>query len=729
MNLPVKAKEIGAFLERLHPGGPSTVMVFEPKVVGKTLDNESATDWACERDSASNIYVLIGLAEGSPTTTPTKEKMRGSNWLWCDVDPRARENLEDERERIRSLLTDRLPAEVPPPTLIIDSGRGYWALWQLDQPCHDTVRIESSNLWLANCLHGDKCHNINKVMRLAGTLNLKTGQRSRILSINANNIYSIDEFSQVDLSATLPLSSGDATAGGMGISISPIKTESLEGLGVPDRLKVIIAQGRHPDEPAKKDDDSRSAWLFDVCCNLIRADIPDEVIFGVITDPRWKISESVLDKGRDAKSYAIRQIASAHEMIAKDERPFQLGQTGKLLNNQFNTRLALHKLGVRLSYDEFADRLVIHGLPGHGPVLQDSTVAELWLQVDERFEMPVPKERFWTIVENEARRNPYHPVRDYLNELVWDGKSRIDPWLITYSGAEDTPYVRAVGSLPLIAAVRRARHPGCKFDEMLVLLSKQGTGKSTALSTLCPNPDWFTDDCPLNVDTKIVIERLNGRWIVEAAELNGMRRGQVEHIKSFLSRQIDRARMAYGRITQERRRQSILIGTTNSDRFLRDSTGDRRFWPVAVGRFDLKALAHDRDQLWAEAAYREAAGESIRLNPELYPTAAEAQEDHRIEDPFIGRLTEILGDLSGKLKSEDAWEIIGVPPGQRTQEHNKRLGESMRELGWERKKLRHRGSSPQWTYVRGEGNLYWIEVSQEEMGRISARPDVPGAPF
>ena len=120
---------------------------------------------------------------------------------------------------------------------------------------------------------------------------------------------------------------------------------------------------------------------------------------------------------------------------------------------------------------------------------------------------------------------------------------------------------------------------------MLVLESAQGKMKSTALSVLAVKEDWFTDDLPLSADTKLIIERLQGRWIVEAAELTGMRRSDAEHLKSFLSRRRDRARMAYGRIPNEVPRQCVIIGTTNSKNYLRDGTGNRRFWPVSVDEF------------------------------------------------------------------------------------------------------------------------------------------------
>lgn len=253
----------------------------------------------------------------------------------------------------------------------------------------------------------------------------------------------------------------------------------------------------------------------------------------------------------------------------------------------------------------------------------------------------------------------------------------------------------------LVAAVRRVRSPGCKFDEMLVLEGEQGTNKSSALAIMSVRDDWFSDDLPLNADSKRVIESLEGRWIVEAAELKGMRKGDVEHLKAFLSRNTDRARMTYDRLNTVVPRQCVIFGTTNSSQYLRDGTGNRRFWPVRIKRFDLDALKRDRDQLWAEAAHREALGEAIRLAEELWPMAAAEQQKREVEDPYFLLLQEALGDAQGKIKASDVWDILDIPTAQRGQEHNARIGEAMRQLGWERGKLRFGGKSPEHCYARG----------------------------
>ena len=379
-------------------------------------------------------------------------------------------------------------------------------------------------------------------------------------------------------------------------------------------------------------------------------------------------------------------------------------RNGIPLKTQANIRKALALLDVKVSYDEFAGRMLIEGLPGFGPYLDDDAMRRLWLEVDARLRLKVAKEPFWDIVTDASRRNTFHPARDYFDSLAWDGTKRIDRWLIDNAGAEDTPFVRAASRIFLIAAVRRVRQPGCKYDEMLTLESPQGMNKSSALKIMAVKEAWFSDNLPLGAGSKEVIEQTRGHLILEAAELNGMRKGDVDSLKSFLSRQVDKARLSYGRLTSEVPRQWVPVGTLNPEGvgYLKDPTGNRRFWPVKVKVFDLDALRRDRDQLWAEAAELEAKGESIRLDPSLWGEAAKVQAERQASDPWIEAIGEALGDLEGKVKSEDLWTIVNIPVGARTQEHNNRLGKAMQALGWARDKMRFGGRNPEHGYFNGK---------------------------
>lgn len=384
------------------------------------------------------------------------------------------------------------------------------------------------------------------------------------------------------------------------------------------------------------------------------------------------------------------------------EIPWQRNKDGGIISSsQANVLMALKEMSIKLSYDIFAGRPLCQDGNAPPTLLDDAKIDRLWLRLDETFRWRPTHEFFLTVVRDQAYQNSFHPVRDYLDGLKWDGVKRLDNWLTLYGGVEESEYASAVGMLTLVAAVRRVRQPGCKFDEMMVFESKQGrTEKSSAIAALCPDEAWFSDDLPLSIGSKEVIERTAGHWIIECAELDGMRRGDVDKLKASLSRQVDKARLSYDRLPTERPRQFIVIGTTNSNAYLRNSTGNRRFWPVRIGKFDVAALKKDRDKLWAEAAAREAAGQSIRLDESLWDDAAKEQEDRLVVDSWEDYFIEAVGDQTGKILTTSVWDIVDVEPGQQTQVHNLRMGELMQRLGFERVKLSHDGKT-KWHYARG----------------------------
>jgi predicted P-loop ATPase len=351
-------------------------------------------------------------------------------------------------------------------------------------------------------------------------------------------------------------------------------------------------------------------------------------------------------------------------------------------------------------------------------VLTDALQKRAWFAINETFHFLPTRELYYDVVGDQARAKSFHPVLNYLAGLRWDGTPRLDRWLVTYGGAEDTPYVRAVGALPLMAAVRRVRQPGCKFDEMLVLEnSKQGTNKSTALSTLCPNPDWFSDDLALGLDSQEVIERTGGKWLIEAAELKGIRQSEAEKLKNFLSRCADGpVRRAWGRISEERLRQFIFVGTTNSGSYLRDSTGNRRYWPVRVGVFDVVNLRRDRDQLWAEAAVRESApGETIRLPEELWGAATCEQEARRQDDAWEEPLLDAIGDTE-VVPSKLIWDVLaayGASP--RNTNHGARVSDIMERNGF----VKPRGGVRR---VEGKPTRCWVRANSPLLSDVDDGP-------
>ena len=431
-------------------------------------------------------------------------------------------------------------------------------------------------------------------------------------------------------------------------------------------------------ESAPKGERSEAVWF--VINEMLRRGYRAEAIVQVLLDRNNGVSEHIYDQS-EPHEYAERQVEQATEKIE-----FVCSDKGKILPTAANIRIALLKLGVSVRYDQFADRSLLDGLPGYGPALEDAAVNHLWLQFMERLQFSPNLELVRIVVNDTARLNGFHPVRDYLDSLQWDGEPRVDRWLVTYAGAEDSDYTRAVGALVV------DRRGAARASARLQVRRNAGAGAAVSKGPInhrrspswpC-NEDWFTDDLPLNVEAKRVIETLRGRWIVEAAELSGMRKADVEHLKATLSRRVDRARMSYGRLPIEAPRQCVFVGTTNKSEYLRDTTGNRRFWPVLVERFDLDALRRDRDQLWAEAAAREAKGESIRLARELWPEAAKAQRQRLADDPFVAVLANHLGHLEGKIKAADVWEILNLHGAQLTQDVYARTAEAMRRIGWKR---------------------------------------------
>ena len=290
-----------------------------------------------------------------------------------------------------------------------------------------------------------------------------------------------------------------------------------------------------------------------------------------------------------------------------------------------------------VSYDEMLRAALLRRpVPGTGEAedglprpLRDTdvTAAQEWLQ--RAGLAGLSKDVAHQAVELRARENSFHPVRDHLEALRWDGVARLGSWLTAYLGVPAGAYSAAIGRMFLVAMVARILEPGCKADYMLVLEGPQGAGKSSACAAL--GGEWFSDNLPDIRGGKDVAQHLNGKWLIEVAELAALDEAEAAALKAFVTRTVERYRPSYGRREVVESRQCVFIGTTNKAACLRDETGGRRFWPVRVGAVDLEALRRDRDQLLAEAVHAFRDGASWWPDAAFEASCIAPQQEARFE--------------------------------------------------------------------------------------------------
>ena len=584
---------------------------------------------------------------------------------------------------------DRLRGFNPSPTAVVFSGGGYHAYWLLDTPSSDFALVERLNAALAKALGGDVCAiDVSRLLRVPYTINLpndKKRERGRepVESYVVEELtdftrrYPIEElagalrdFTQLRDSASLP-------------SSAPARSVELDEDGLPvglsefDRRLAIDGPMAGPCEYHSR---SEGVWRF--LCQCARLHVPLAVSAGIITNRRYAISESILDKPKPSE-HAMRQAERAWEAVHSD---FERTAQGLIKSTLRNTLLAISKLGIDCWYDSFKRRRYIQGQivkEFSGKVTDDAEIGLRTLILRE-FGFDPTAQHVHDSVRALALENTRNTMAEHFNSLEWDGERRLDGFLVDYCGAEDTPLNRSIGPKVFMAAVRRVRHPGTKFDTVMVLQGPQGGGKSSLL-TIMAGPENFSDQSILSVEPRAQMELVEGVLIFEIAELEGLTKTEATKVKAFLSRTEDRGRVAYGRNREEQPRTCIFVGTTNESHYLKDTTGNRRFWPVKVGQIDLQSIERDRDQLWAEAAAREADGEHITLEPSLYAAAAEVQEEVLEVDPWEDVLRHVPGDLFGaeyRIATNTIFGHLGLTAPHQKGQDAKRVAAVMRRLGW-----------------------------------------------
>jgi len=393
---------------------------------------------------------------------------------------------------------------------------------------------------------------------------------------------------------------------------------------------------------------------------------------------------------------------------------------GSPVPSMHNARLAITALGIECSYDIFHNKLLFgfkddsvrHAVEHIVGEVTDNGIIALRQLMSDTFGFDLTDKHTRDAVISLALEHCFDPVIDMLAqaEANWDGVERLDRMAAEYFNCEDTKLNAAFMRKAMIAATARARKPGCKFDSIIVLESAEGFNKSTAIRVLAGDEN-FSDESIIGKESREVQEQLAGVWLHENAELAGMQKKEVEKIKNYASKQVDRARPAYGHFNKLQARRSVEFGTTNSAEYLQSQTGNRRFWPLRVLKsIDIEKLRRDRLQLWGEAARYESQGESLVLDEALWGEAGIEQEARRITDPWEDVLRDMpkvavlrefkdgfwrQEDVQIIYRDEDAEEdrvaaadvleyLLKIPPGAQQTGHSMRLSTVMRKLGWDR---------------------------------------------
>lgn len=392
--------------------------------------------------------------------------------------------------------------------------------------------------------------------------------------------------------------------------------------------------------------DDRSPALLKVAIAMVREGLSDQIIMSVLTDTNYELGKVSYEHSKTNNrkktaewvfNYTIRKARTEVDaryrfneevevnQLSTEDADKQVGElisvstdwrdrlrrTDKMLiqKNLFNLiHIFENAIGPNLFKRDVFALKDIYGRQAPwrsetNGVINDDDIIQIKVWLTQQFKIEPAKEMIEDAIGYIAVKHSYHPVRDYLDKLEWDGVLRLDTWLKKYLNTEDMPepYLSAISRKSICAMVARIQQPGIKYDNVLILNGPQGIGKSTAAQILASEP-WFLDRLP-DLRDKDSMVNLQGIWVVEMGELSHMRMNTVETYKAYISSQSDKFRLPYGRRRVDVKRQSVMMGSTNPVDFLNDKTGNRRFWTATVRQLLFKEFRRDRDQIIAEAKF------------------------------------------------------------------------------------------------------------------------------
>ena len=624
--------------------------------------------------------------------------IRPGRVAWADID------YKDVAPEVAQKRIAELPVD---PSIIVHSGRGlhlYWLLAGLTPPCD----IADLNQRVAFALGADHCHDSTRILRMPGTFNLKACFEGRLFVLapekalltkivggtwQRNPLTAFDGLPSVKVDPAREKAKAKAKAGNAGKKDTSSHRAGSAPTLPPRVAKLVSRSERLRDlfEGRGKSmdmDTSNSGYDLSFACALVRLGIedPTELAASIHARPRTDGAERLerdvqrcVEKAlavvrRDGTSRAdpngdhakapdgestAEEIARVRKLLNHPPGAKRVAEDGSItyvkppLSTILNLQILLENDGEfqrRLSYNAFTHEVLWDGAP-----IEDHTETELNCMLQERYKLSGNTVRVSEVARLVARNHTFHPVRDYLARVCWDGVPRIDRLFADYCGAEDDPLNHVLARRWLFGCIARVMRTGCQMDTTLILAGPQGVGKSSFFRALVPERSLYSDSS-LDFRSKDAYQQIHGVWIYEVAELTAIRGKDAEVVKAFLTSQEDRYRPPFGRNLIACQRQGVIVGTTNEIEFLDDPSGARRFWPVVVARVDLVALKRDRDQIWAEAmAGFTREGEDVRwhLSAEESAQMAMRHGQHGRTDPW----RDLLADFMQRKAREDGLRI------------------------------------------------------------------------
>ena len=666
-------------------------------------------------------------------------------YLWGDCDAEkyagnnpvaAAKHYENEGSRVQTAIDKGLLALGIIPSVIWRSGAGWQFLIKLDQA---TTPDEAKTLVgkLHTALGFDPVvRNPNRILRVPGSVNWKDGKDGRAPSPCMplqlfDAVTRIDDVRKALADIVVDEKLGTATAdkspkiANVGKQviiqklIDPAKYDDLNNLpcDIAAVARLVLAHaGDHPrlaqelrnighdcpervpypksDNPSTNDNSRMALAVIGSC---VRAGMSNEEIASLVFNQNYRGAFAHIFGQKDQHRAIAQCIKRAKEDLARDNFERATGfncpggwdrSTGLPKQNYLNTLSALDALGLEIRHDAFRSKTIINGdaVEKFAGEITDDQVTMIRHEIANRLSFHPHVSDMYDAITARSREHMFNPVVDWLDSLKWDGVGRLDSWMIDYLGAADTPYVRAVSGKTFMAAVRRAKQPGCKFDHMPILCGPQDIGKSLCIADCAGWHDLFSDADLLTKSGKEQLEAVEGKWFYEIAECDGMDRVALTKIKAFVTRQYDRARKAYGRNRSEVPRSCIFIGTSNDKELFRDPTGERRSWPIGATKYDRKAFLENREQIFAEAVARERGAKLWLDDADLKMEHAKKIETLRARDgmeDLIARLTPGIGkDGEERISSADVFASLTLRAHDLTDKTTKRVAVAMRRCGW-----------------------------------------------